>query len=139
MYDKLCVLRPDLCFKPEMNEDLILIADASVEGMEEADNRDINMYNVLQTASECLINIPIRRQWQDKLRQVFPLVEDIIACYFTLDEIVVQAAPRLQRALPYLSAEDEHDRSRYIIYPTEYLLIKREFERVERLITSGFK
>ncbi|KAJ3414552.1 hypothetical protein HDV05_006466 [Chytridiales sp. JEL 0842] len=97
MYDNLCRTMPDLCFEGSMN-DILLVCNRLNKGKEYATG-------LLKTASRSLINIAIRRRWEDKLVDVTPLVSDIYSCYFVIEDAAVDATARLRRTMPHLFAD----------------------------------
>ncbi|KAJ3414551.1 hypothetical protein HDV05_006465 [Chytridiales sp. JEL 0842] len=131
MYDNLCRTMPDLCFEGSMN-DILVVCDVGELGKEYAGG-------LLKTASRSLINIAIRRRWEDKLVDVIPLVSDIYSCYFVIEDAVVDATARLRRTMPHLFADSADGVVEDIYYPTEYLLTTHRLDRLQTLIDLGYR
>ncbi|KAJ3406476.1 hypothetical protein HDV05_005973, partial [Chytridiales sp. JEL 0842] len=96
---------------------------------------------ILLRASECLINIAIRRGWKDQLSNVQPLVQNLFACYFAIEDAVEPATDRLRRSMPYLFEDctDQLAPGSDIYYPTRLLLSVSCYEKLEQLLSLGYK
>ncbi|KAJ3404389.1 hypothetical protein HDV05_007224, partial [Chytridiales sp. JEL 0842] len=138
LYDRLCLLKPHLSSTYRRND--IMLCTGSVKRKAWDDGRDT--YTILEYASRSLINIAIRRGWGDKLLDIQPVVQDLYACYFALDDAVDNSIPRLRRLFPHLFEDYEADERDNLTQdfkpPTEFLIENDHYIQLTKILSLGF-
>ncbi|KAJ3411270.1 hypothetical protein HDV05_002454 [Chytridiales sp. JEL 0842] len=139
MYNKLCELRPDLCYDPQLYASLTWALE-----------REVCKFNYLiDEAGMCLINVALHHGWADELVGIPEVFRAILACYFGHTQIIEWYLPTLEQMLPmffYPVIEDEYvdDESPYAIdrhqqLPAHYLISNRRYDDAELLLSQdGF-